>query len=120
MKDAHVHEASLVDALFDQIDEAVAAHSFGRLCLLRVRVGELAGVDPELFRTAFEVVRGSRGHERAALELVHEDAVWSCASCATRVPRGSVLRCEACGGDATLTAGGDIILDRIELEVQDV
>ena len=39
------------------------------------------------------------GTSRATLELVHEEAVWSCASCATRVPRGSVLRCEACGGE---------------------
>lgn len=115
-----MHEASLVDALFDQIDQAVVAHPSGRLCLLRVRVGELAGVEPELFRTAFDVVRGSRGHEKATLELVREDAVWSCGACATRVPRGGVLRCEACGGEATLTAGGDIILDRIELEVRDV
>ena len=115
-----MHEASLVDALFDQIDRAVAAHPAGRLCLLRVRVGELAGVEPELFRSAFEAIRGSRGHGRATLELVHEDAVWACASCASRVPRGGVLRCAACGGAATLTGGGDIILDRIELEVPDV
>lgn len=115
-----MHEASLVDSLFDQVDQAVAAHPSGRLRLLRVRVGELAGVEPDLFRTAFEVVRGSRGHEQAALELVHEDAVWSCASCATRVPRGGVLRCAACGGAATLTGGGDIILERIELEVPGV
>ena len=116
-----MHEASLVDALFDQVDQAMAAQPPGRLCLLRVRVGELAGVEPELFRTAFEVIRGSRGHDdRAMLELVNEDAVWTCAACATRVPRGGVLRCETCGGAATLTGGGDIILDRIELEVPDV
>jgi len=115
-----VHEASLVDALFDQIDGAMAGHPGGVLRVLRVRVGELAGVEPELFRTAFEAIRGPRGHERATLELVHEDAAWSCGSCATRLPRGSVLRCDACGGDVTLTAGGDIILERIELEVRDV
>lgn len=115
-----MHEASLVDALFDQVDETMGAHPSGRLRLLCVRVGELAGVEPELFRTAFEVLRGPRGHERATLELVHEEAVWSCASCATRVPRGSVLRCEACGGSVALACGGDIILDRIELEVPDV
>jgi hydrogenase nickel incorporation protein HypA/HybF len=115
-----VDEASLVDGLFDQADEIVAQHPAGRLCLLRVRVGELAGVEPELFRTAFEVIRESRGHERVVLELVREDAVWSCPSCATRVPSGGVLHCEACGGGVTLVGGGDIILDRVELEVPSV
>lgn len=115
-----MHEASLVDALFDQVDGTMAAHPSGRVRLLRVRIGELAGVEPELFRTAFEVLRGERGHEQATLELVHEDAVWSCVSCAARVARGSVLRCEACGGGVALASGGGIILDRIELEVPDV
>lgn len=115
-----MHEASLVDGLFDQVDQVVAQHPSGRLCLLRVRVGELAGVEPELFRTAFEVIRGSRGHEQVMLELVREEAVWSCPSCATRVPSGSVLHCGTCGGGVTLVVGGDIILDRIELEVPSV
>jgi hydrogenase nickel incorporation protein HypA/HybF len=115
-----VHEASLVDALFDQVDQAMGPHPSGSVRLLIVRIGELAGVEPELFRTAFEVLRGPRGHEQAILELVHEAAVWSCASCATRVPRGGMLRCEACGGSVELGCGGDIILDRIELEVPDV
>jgi hydrogenase nickel incorporation protein HypA/HybF len=115
-----MHEASLVDALFDQVDAAMVAHASGKLRLLRVRIGELAGVEPELFRTAFEVLRTPRGHQQATLELVHEEAVWSCASCAARVPRGSILRCEACGGGVALACGGDIILDRLELEVPDV
>lgn len=115
-----MHEASLVDGLFDQVDQVVAQHPSGKLALIRVRVGELAGVEPELFRTAFEGIRESRGHEQALLELVREDAVWSCASCASRVPRGGVLRCESCGGDVALVCGGDIILERIELEVASV
>jgi Zn finger protein HypA/HybF involved in hydrogenase expression len=109
-----------MDALFDQVDLTMAAHPAGRLRLLRVRIGELAGVERELFRTAFDVLRGPRGHERATLELVNEEAVWSCESCAARVPRGSALRCERCGSGVALAAGGDIVLERIELEVPDV
>jgi len=115
-----VHEASLVDGLFDQVDQVVAQHPSGKSALVRVRVGELAGVEPELFRTAFEAARESRGHGQAMLELVWEDAVWSCASCGTRVPRGGVLRCQACGDGVALVRGGEIILERIELEVPSV
>ena len=68
-----MHEASLVDALFDQVDAAMAAHRSGRVRVLRVSIGELAGVEPELFRIAFEVLREERGYERAALELVHDE-----------------------------------------------
>lgn len=64
-----MHEVSLVHALFDQVDRAVAAHTPADVRLVRVRIGDRAGVEPELFVTAFEGVRSERGYAAAALEL---------------------------------------------------
>ncbi|MBI2390878.1 MAG: hydrogenase maturation nickel metallochaperone HypA [Deltaproteobacteria bacterium] len=114
-----MHEASLVMALFDQIDRAVAAHPRARVQEVHVRVGELAGVEPTLLRTAFEAFRESRGRPEAALALIEEPAEWACAKCGDAMARGAVLQC-ACGGAARLSRGGDVFLDRLELEVPDV
>jgi len=115
-----VHEVSLVHALFDQADRAIAPHRGSDVQKLTVRIGELAGVDCELFRTAFDGCREERGYGAAALEIAFERAAWSCAACGASVAPGGPLRCAACDGEARLAAGGDLILDRVELEVVDV
>ncbi len=115
-----MHEVSLVHALFDQVDRAIAPHGSKAVRILKVRIGDLAGVDAELFATAFDGCRSERGYVAAALELVTEPAVWRCAECGAEIVAGSVLRCRSCDGEARLAAGGDLILDRIELEVADV
>jgi len=115
-----VHEVSLVHALFDQADRAIAPHASRAVRQLNVRIGELAGVDPDLFRTAFDGCRSDRGYAAAELEISLEDAVWSCAACGAVVARGGPLHCAACEGEARLSAGGELFLDRVELEVVDV
>ncbi len=115
-----MHELSLVHALFDQADRAVAPHPASAVRVVEVRIGELAGVERELFETAFEGSRAERGYGFAALTIVEERAAWRCAACASSVPTNGPLRCAACEGEARLVAGGDIFLDRLELEVVDV
>jgi hydrogenase nickel incorporation protein HypA/HybF len=115
-----VHEVSLVEALFDQTDRAIAPHPPASVRQLTVRIGELAGVDAELFRTAFAGCRLERGYGAAGLELVLERAAWRCSTCDLAVTGGGPLRCALCSGEATLMAGADIVLDRVELEVVDV
>lgn len=115
-----MHEVSLVQALFDQADRAIAPHASEVVRHMTVRVGELAGVDGELFRTAFDGCRAERGYGSATLEIVEVPAEWRCAACGAAVDPGGSLRCLACDGDATLEGGGELILERIELEVVDV
>lgn len=112
-----MHEVSLVQALFDQADRAIAPHPPATVCLLKVRIGELAGVDPELFRIAFDGCREERGYAAAALEVVWESAAWRCRACDAPIPAQGPLRCAACDSEARLAAGGDLLLDRVELEV---
>lgn len=115
-----MHEVSLVHALFDQTDRAITPHPSHAVRQMTVRIGELAGVDCELFRTAFDGCRAERGYGSAALAIVEESAAWTCAACGGPVAHGGPLRCSACAGEAKLSAGGDMVLDRIELEVADV
>ena len=114
-----MHEASLVAALFDQIERAIAPHPARSVREVHVRVGRLAGVEPQLFSTAFEGLRDERGYAAATLRLVLEDALWACELCGAALAPGERLQC-ACGGAGELRSGGDVFLDRLELEVPDV
>lgn len=115
-----MHEVSLVHALFDQVDRAIAPHPSSAARLLIVRIGELAGVETELFRTAFAGCKAERGYQAATLEIEPEAAEWRCTECGARFPVGVALQCTRCAGVARLFAGGDIVLARVELEVVDV
>lgn len=114
-----MHEYSLVRALLDRVDRSAREHGASQVSALRVRVGEVAGVDMELLASAFDLARAGTSAASAELELVGEPARWECASCKVEVPRGAVLRCPACGDPARLTGGDEILLERIEMEVPD-
>ena len=113
-----MHEYSLVEALVRRVEaearqrQALAVHA------LSVRVGELAGVDPELFRTAYETFRAGTICEKAPLTLTQVAASWSCPRCRRPIARGEALTCPACKEPARLDDGGDALtLDGIEMEV---
>jgi hydrogenase nickel incorporation protein HypA/HybF len=67
-----MHEYSLVQAMFEQIDDAVRANRALAVRRVHVRIGRLAGVEPELFRTAYDVFRLETCCQNAP--LVVEDA----------------------------------------------
>ena len=115
-----MHEVSLVHALFDQADRAIAPHAPAAVRQVTVRIGELAGVERELFRAAFDGCKGERGYREAALVILEERALWRCAECDASIAGEGPLSCARCDGRAELRAGGELILQRVELEVRDV
>jgi hydrogenase nickel incorporation protein HypA/HybF len=113
-----MHEYSLVQSLVERVAEearrrqAIAVHG------VSVRVGELSGVDPELFRTAYETFREGTICAGAPLALRLHAASWSCPRCRRPIARGEILRCPDCAEPARLDDGGDALtLDAIDLEV---
>ncbi|HEY6001385.1 MAG TPA: hydrogenase maturation nickel metallochaperone HypA [Anaeromyxobacter sp.] len=113
-----MHEYSLVEALVRRVEAEAKGRGAVAVHEISVRVGELSGVDPELFRTAYETFRAGTICEKAPLALAHVAASWSCPACRKPIARGAVLRCTACGEPARLDDGGDaLMLDRIEMEV---
>ena len=82
-----MHEYSLVQAMFDQIGEVLRQHDAVAVRRVRVRLGQFGGVDPALFRTAYDVFRIHTFCDAAPLEIID-------------VP-----------------ASDDLILEQVELEV---
>ena len=115
-----MHEYSIAGALLERVEAEASRHARAEVLCIRVRVGELAGVDPELLRTAWSLAREGTRCARAQLELTGEAPRWECPRCAGRIQAGALLRCPRCAAPARLAAGDALVLERIEMEVSDV
>ena len=112
-----MHEYALVQNLLDQVAAHAAARGATAVRKVTVGLGELAGVDPDLFATAFETFRAAGSCHEAELSIRWVEARWVCPPCSRSIPRGAVLRCPDCGAPAQLAAGDELTLERIELEI---
>jgi hydrogenase nickel incorporation protein HypA/HybF len=113
-----VHEYSLVQSLVGRVEALAAERRATAVHRLVVSVGELAGLDPGLFPTAYDTFRAGTICERAEMALRTVPARWSCPGCGREIARGGILTCDACGLPAKLSAGADeILLETVEMEV---
>lgn len=112
-----MHEYSLIQSLVERVEAEAAARSASAVHRLSVRIGEMAGVDVDLFKTAYVTFRERTICEDAELDVAIVPVEWACRSCGTRIDRGQPLHCPQCLSPARLVAGDEIILDRIEMEV---
>jgi hydrogenase nickel incorporation protein HypA/HybF len=114
-----MHEYSVVQALLDQIAAVARPRSATSVHGVRVGLGELSGVDPELLASAWETFRERTICANAPLELHRVAALWSCPSCGERIPRGHALRCGLCSEPARLVQGDELTLESVDLEIPD-
>ena len=112
-----MHEYSIVQALYDAVMAQATARGASGVHGVRVRIGELSGVDVGLLETAWQTFRVRTMCASAAMEVAVVTARWACRSCEAEVPRGGVLRCPVCDGRVRLTQGDEIMLDRVVMEV---
>ena len=112
-----VHEWSLVQALLARVEQEAARHRATAVSRIRVRIGDLAGVERELFALAFESFRERTIAASATLEIVPVATSWACPRCGATPLAGAALRCVTCQLPARLVSGDEVLLDRVELEV---
>ena len=112
-----MHEYSIVQSLYDAVMEHAAARGAGSVHEVRVRIGEMSGVDVGLLDTAWRTFRVRTPCEAADMTVEVVPATWECRPCRARAPRAGVRRCGICGGPLRLAQGDEIVLDQIVLEV---
>jgi hydrogenase nickel insertion protein HypA len=115
-----MHEYSIVAALVDNVEAVARSRGAARVHRVEVAIGELAGVDVGLLETAYATFRERTICAGADLRVRRAPAVWSCPRCGAELPRGARLSCADCAVPARLTQGDEILLERVELEVDDV
>lgn len=112
-----MHEYSIVQAMFDQIEATVRANHAVAVRAVRVRIGQAAGVEPALLRTAYDTFRLGTICANAPLEVEEVPVRWICPEGHGDIAVGRPLTCDRCGRPARLGAGDEIVLHRLELEV---
>ncbi len=113
-----MHEYSIVEALVEQVASEARARHASAVHRVAVRIGELSGVEIDLLTTAYRTFRDRTICADAELHVTRVPATWACRSCGAPVKPGEVLRCPRCGSPARLVCGDEILLDRIEMEVE--
>jgi hydrogenase nickel incorporation protein HypA/HybF len=113
-----MHEYSIISSLLERVDREAMRYPGAIVRTLHVRIGELAGVEVSLLRTAFETCRVRTPCETTELVIDQIPARWHCPKCGAAI--APPVRCLDCHSAARLAAGDEIMLDRIELEVPDV
>lgn len=113
-----MHEVGIANSILEATRREMTGHASARPVGITVRVGELAGVDPEALRFCFEAL--TRDTELAALELRIEVCPrrHRCPACEAEF---SVMdydfRCIQCGEERTEFISGDQLeLAALEIE----
>ena len=115
-----MHEYSIVGSLIERVNAEAQERGATSVSRVWVSIGELAGVDADLLLTAYETFRDHTICKDAELSVKRVPARWACPSCDRTIEDGSPLRCPQCSAPANLRSGDEILLERIEMEVEDV
>lgn len=116
-----MHELSLCRALLRQTLEVAEQHQALAVTVVHLQIGPLAGVEPELLKTAFTLAAAGTIAESADLKLTKTDVQIYCPVCKNEY-RGAAnqLCCPGCGSCSTrLTGGDELILQSVELTLND-
>ena len=113
-----MHEYSLVQSLLDQVDSIRSAQGADRVVSVHVSIGTFSGVEPELFRAAFEVLVDVSAARGARLEMTTTPLESRCDQCQHPFAVNRFhFRCPVCGErDVTVTRGEDLVLETVVLE----
>jgi len=117
-----VHELSVCQALIEQVERIARERGAGRVTLIRLGVGPLSGVEPELLRQAFPIASAATLAERCELEIRVPEIRVRCEQCGTEgAATANRLVCGQCGDwRTTLVSGDEMLLERVELELPEV
>lgn len=112
-----MHELSLCRSLLHQTLEVAARHRAVAVTALRLQIGPLSGVEPELLKTAFPLAAAGTIAESAVLNLTATCIEVYCKSCNTRCQATpNRLCCATCGSCSTqLVSGDELMLESVEL-----
>lgn len=112
-----MHEAGLMQTALDIATEHVRRHGAQRIHRLTLRVGRMAGVEPEALTFAFAALSAGTAAAGAELAIETVPTICRCAECDREFePPDFIYRCPTCGTLSTVLSGGQE-LELASLEV---
>jgi hydrogenase nickel incorporation protein HypA/HybF len=117
-----MHEMGIALEIYRTCRETVSQHGNGRLQHVKIAVGELAAVEPDLLAFGWEAVIADTIDDGATLEIEWCRADQRCPACDSAKERseGSWLRlCPDCGTPLEVRGGDELDLLQISFETDD-
>ena len=103
-----MHELSIAQSVLEAVRAEAGRRPGARVCKVGLRVGELAGLDPEALRFGFEVLVRGTDLETLQLEIEYCPRRQRCSQCGNEfVARDYEITCPGCGAGRTECIGGD-------------
>ena len=114
-----MHELSVVASLFEILEEHLKEQKAKKIILIKVQVGDLSGVVPELLETAFDIYKKGTFAEESKMEINKKPLKIRCKKCRTEFVKSDfIFICEKCGStDIETLEGTELLLEKIEFEV---
>jgi len=114
-----MHELSIVSSLFEVLEEKARENRATKIVKVRLKLGKLTGVVPELLQTAFDTYKQGTIAAEACMEIEEVPLKLRCRGCAAEIEKEDyVLVCPSCRStDLEILEGMDLVLDKIDLEV---
>jgi len=117
-----MHEMGIAIEIYRTCREVVREHGEGRLHRVRIAVGELAAVEPDLLVFGWEAVIADGPDEGAKLEIDFCKADQRCPKCNESKDRseGSWFRiCPDCGTPLEVRGGDELDVLQVSFETED-
>ncbi len=113
-----MHELAVCQGLMSQLEQIAAREHAQSISLIRLSVGPLSGVEPQLLEDAFPIAAAGTVAEGATLQIDRLGVRVRCLSCgADSDATANRLLCGACGDYRTqLLSGDEMLLMSVELE----
>lgn len=113
-----MHEFAIANSLLDAARAEVQLRPGTHLCKIAVRVGDLAGIDPDALSFCFEALVKETEFDSVVLEIERRPQRHRCSRCGNEfVVVNYDAACVACGEASTIFISGDELeLAYLELE----
>lgn len=117
-----MHELSIAQAILESTRTALTPYAGARAERVRVAVGELTAIEPDLLRFAWEALLEDAPEAGCVLDIEWRPARQHCPACGVpreRPERGWLAVCEACGGPLRVEGGSELDLVQVTFSVPD-
>ncbi len=113
-----MHELSVCQSMLRQVEAIAAQHGARAVTAVKVQIGPLSGVEPQLLAQAFPIATAGTVADGAALHVDTLPVRVSCQSCGAETEASANrLLCGQCGDWQTrLLSGDELLLASVELD----
>ena len=112
-----MHEMSIANSVLTAVAKEGARYPDSRVCKVGLRIGELAGIDPESLRFCFEALVKDSDLDGLELEIQFCERRHRCTCGNEFAVEGYEFQCPSCGNEATACISGEELeLAYVEVE----